>query len=113
MVKLALFAATIAALSTTSMAQTNVPTDLAAEFSSLMSNPTAMKSMLAEASSNVAYLPSQYQASAYSALAKASDSVSNLPAGKSAGNSINSHSNKPIAFAAALITVVFGVGMLM
>lgn len=55
-----------------------IPTDVAAAVSSIMGNPGGIQSYISMASGKVGSLPSQYQASAYSALSEASKTLASI-----------------------------------
>ncbi|KAI7905563.1 uncharacterized protein BX663DRAFT_500151 [Cokeromyces recurvatus] len=63
-----------------------IPTDIASMINSLIHNPSAVKSYISIASKQVSLLPTQYQASAYSDLAAASNELNSLNQAKPTGS---------------------------
>ncbi|KAG2194430.1 hypothetical protein INT46_003499 [Mucor plumbeus] len=88
-----------------------LPTEIADVVSSLIQNPSGINSYISMASDQVSQLPSQYQASAYSALSEASKSVAAIQPSKSAGASTSAaNSNSAsisLAVGALIVAAVF------
>lgn len=97
------------------------PTDIAAAVSSVMKNPGGIQSYISMASEKVGSLPSQYQASAYSALSQASKTLAGVQpknTGSSSAPKTSSDSNimyKPSStsyLGAFVLSVAVVVGVL-
>ncbi|KAI8058753.1 hypothetical protein BDF21DRAFT_497498 [Thamnidium elegans] len=94
-----------------------IPTDVAGAVSSIMGNPDGIQSYISMASGKVGSLPSQYQASAYSALSEASKTLASIQPkntnsahAKTTGDSNTMY--RPSAYLAAFVisvAVVVGV----
>lgn len=82
-----------------------MPTDVGALFSSLVANPSALKSYLSEASAQVSLLPTQYQASMYSELAEASKSLDAALAKQTTKSSSANTLSTSMALVAGALTV--------
>ncbi|KAL9537180.1 hypothetical protein MBANPS3_012011 [Mucor bainieri] len=83
-----------------------VPSGVADAVSSLIKNPAGINSYISVASQQVSQLPSQYQASAYSALSAASKSVAAIQPTKSAGATSAAGSNAaPVSFAVGALAI--------
>ncbi|KAF1799566.1 hypothetical protein V8B55DRAFT_1590358 [Mucor lusitanicus] len=84
-----------------------VPSGVADAVSSLIKNPAGINSYISVASQQVSQLPSQYQASAYSALSAASKSVAAIQPTKSAGATSAAGSNAaPVSFAVGALAII-------
>ncbi|KAL7321785.1 hypothetical protein PS15m_001519 [Mucor circinelloides] len=83
-----------------------MPSDVADAVSSLIKNPAGINSYISVASEQVSQLPSQYQASAYSALSAASKSVAAIQPTKSAGATSAANSNAaPVSLAVGALAI--------
>ncbi|CAO3650782.1 unnamed protein product [Mucor fragilis] len=126
MVKSSLIAASLATAVSVAMAQSATPTavsditlptaipsnlsglpsGVADAVSSLIKNPAGINSYISVASQQVSQLPSQYQASAYSALSAASKSVAAIQPTKSAGATSAAGSNAaPTSFVLGALAI--------
>ncbi|KAK4511494.1 uncharacterized protein ATC70_012709 [Mucor velutinosus] len=84
-----------------------VPSGVADAVSSLLKNPAGINSYISAASQQVSQLPSQYQASAYSALSAASKSVAAIQPTKSTGATSAAGSNAaPVSFAVGALALI-------
>ncbi|CEP12569.1 hypothetical protein [Parasitella parasitica] len=94
-----------------------LPTGIANAVSSLIQNPSGINSYISMASDKVSQLPSQYQASAYSALSVASKSAAAIQPTKSAGASHPSSAanagNAPISFAIGALAITAALACLL